>query len=202
MLEKWDLMDDVALEEVEHGPEREGRRGRRRAGRSSSVPARGDTAVSRVREYELWYPERERIRLAQVEMERREDAAKARVVLAEAQSQMLQPIGPDKPVVEKKKVRDRMATPRLVVSQPASGDDDEWLTAAGGRSTTTSMASTGSFPPLFDDSDEEPSSGEVLGRGGEPARVEADLRRSSSTTHSRAAGNCASPLSTSRASKH
>ena len=189
MLEKWDLMDDVALEEVEHGPEREGRRGRRRAGRSSSVPARGDTAVSRVREYELWYPERERIRLAQVEMERREDAAKARVVLAEAQSQMLQPIGPDKPVVEKKKVRDRMATPRLVVSQPASGDDDEWLTAAGGRSTTTSM-------------DEEPSSGEVLGRGGEPARVEADLRRSSSTTHSRAAGNCASPLSTSRASKH
>ncbi|GAA5846679.1 hypothetical protein JCM9279_003407 [Rhodotorula babjevae] len=150
MLEKWDLMDEAV---VEH--EREGRRGRRRGGRSSSVPSRGDRTV---------------------EMERREDEAKARVELAEVQAQQQQQVVVDEPVVERKKVRDRKATPRIVVTAPVSdNDDDEWR-SSGRRSATTSMASTGSSPPLLDDLGEARwSSQEEVRRRGELVMDEADL---------------------------
>ncbi|TNY20208.1 hypothetical protein DMC30DRAFT_266302 [Rhodotorula diobovata] len=175
MLEKWDLMDALSTGDAAADTDR---RGRRRKGRPSSLPSQGQRRVSRVREYELWHPERERIRLAQVEMERRadEEAEAARVDVAQAEEEAQR--AADDPVVKNKKVRDRKATPRLVVSAPVSDEDSEedWR-STGRRSATTSMASTGSPRPRFDDSDSDEPSKATQRRGKRGVRGERDLGR-------------------------
>ncbi|BGP43327.1 hypothetical protein JCM10450v2_007478 [Rhodotorula kratochvilovae] len=131
MLEKWDLMDSLAAREAD---DPRGRRERRKS-RASSMPSGPRRRVSRVREYEMWQPERERIRLAQVEMERRADEEKEEAQFVEAELVV-------KEAVAVKKVRDRKATPALVISRPVSDneDEDDW------RSTGKSPS-----PPTDDD---------------------------------------------------
>ncbi|GAA6062799.1 hypothetical protein JCM10212_006160 [Sporobolomyces blumeae] len=89
MLEKWDRLDDLdQLEErlplSNEPPTRYGRGRSRAPNRANSVPTGGtgqdpgpghdpQRKRSRVREWERWKPEMERIRLAQVEMEKRLD---------------------------------------------------------------------------------------------------------------------------------
>ncbi|GAA6046839.1 hypothetical protein JCM3770_005669 [Rhodotorula araucariae] len=158
MLTKWDLMDAARRED-------EDRRSRR--GRTRSVPTAALRSLSRVKEYELWQPERERIRLAQVEMERRADKEKEpQLVQAELDT-------------DRAGVQDRGATPGVVVSALPNDDDGDWR-STGRKSATTSMASMGSPPPQLDDSD---SGGQapVNFRGDRRhSRRDADLRRSQS----------------------
>lgn len=68
MLEKWDLMDALAPDDVGEGWPTDPRGRTKRKGRASSLPSERRRTMSRVREYEMWEPEREKIRLAQVEM--------------------------------------------------------------------------------------------------------------------------------------
>ncbi|GAA5838986.1 hypothetical protein JCM11251_007846 [Rhodosporidiobolus azoricus] len=161
MLEKWDILDQQAREEG--GKDNDLYHRSRTKNRSSSVPSSAirpepHRRMSRVREYELWKKEGEAIRLAQVRMEEQLDREKEEHQLAEAE-RWIQDVkwSDDEGFASEKrqkKVTSRKATPRFVVSAPASGDEDEdeadWR-STGRRSATTSMASTGSPPPKLDD---------------------------------------------------
>ncbi|GAA6008427.1 hypothetical protein JCM11491_004472 [Sporobolomyces phaffii] len=122
MLEKWDLLDSTDSPRPPRATEPEGAR-RRRPIRSSSVPSSGfGRRKSRVREWEEWKPEMERIRLAQVEMERKlEQEAKAHQMASmggpKTESGQTKQAEPDEP----KRARDRKPTPRY----PRLEDSDE-----------------------------------------------------------------------------
>ncbi|GAA5940366.1 hypothetical protein JCM1841_003921 [Sporobolomyces salmonicolor] len=112
MLDKWDAMDEIAV----HGqPQQEGE---------------GDS----VREYEMWEPERERIRLAQVQIERQlEEAESVRQTVKEEEK-----VHCDHSLDIKNQLKGRKASPKFVVDGP----DHDLYELNGGRSVATSLAST------------------------------------------------------------
>lgn len=122
MLEKWDFLDSnrQSASSNDRPPGRD--RDRRQPTRSSSVPSAGTgRRKSRVREWEQWRPEMERIRLAQVEMERRLDE--------EAQAHQLASVEGDRREsersrTEQKKVRERKSTPRYPAARGTLSDAD------------------------------------------------------------------------------
>ncbi|GAA6011523.1 hypothetical protein JCM10207_002648 [Rhodosporidiobolus poonsookiae] len=160
MLQKFDIMDEQQARLAGYDDDSRGRLGgRRKKERARSVPlfdAPQRRRMSRVREYELWEPEREAIREAQVEMERRLDEEKVEHEREAARLEMEAMGQADfafEATTATKKVGNRKATPRFVVSGPLdgcdAGDETDWF--SGRRSTSTSLASRGSPPPRVDE---------------------------------------------------
>ena len=118
MLEKWDLLDKEQSSTSQ--------RGRRAPTRSNSMPSTG-RRKSRVREWEEWKPEMERIRVAQVEMERKlEEEAKEHQLASMEKDRRDEARSRREDEVEekrKKAIRNRKNTPRYK-STEAEEDSD------------------------------------------------------------------------------
>lgn len=133
MLEKWDLLDK------EHSPTPQ--RGRRAPTRSNSVPSMG-RRKSRVREWEDWKPEMERIRLAQVEMERKlEEEAKAHQLASMEKDRQHEESskGPGEEARRKKAIRNRKSTP---CHKSAEAEEESQFYGDGGRASVISRCAS------------------------------------------------------------
>lgn len=133
MLARWDTMDAVAAE-----PQPRGRRDARQ--RSSSVPNR-DGARSRVRDYEQFEAERERLRLIQVETERRADEEAARKVW-EGQQEDRSKRRKAERKLQLLANRQRSETPPLIRMDELEPFD--WMPPSRSAGVSASVASTGS----------------------------------------------------------
>ncbi|GAA5881576.1 hypothetical protein JCM16303_005493 [Sporobolomyces ruberrimus] len=131
MMQKWDLLDSTY-------PSSSSRRGRHeKTTRSNSVPPIGGMGrrKSRVKEWEEWKGESERIRIAQVETERRLDE--------EAKERQLESIEREESIEEekvggegkKKKLRERKSTPRYPKLGEKLGSDLEGDESSPGSTT-------------------------------------------------------------------
>lgn len=148
MLEKWDLMDDLAERAASRTSSRSSSaRSRQPKGRPSSLPPfehERRRRISRVEEYERWKPERERIRLAQVEMERRLDEEKLEAQLVRHDERSVSVMS--RPRSARSKVRERKATPAVLGTAISSEEEEEDVARRrrGRLSAVSSTASRGS----------------------------------------------------------
>ncbi|KAL7336919.1 hypothetical protein BJY59DRAFT_404344 [Rhodotorula toruloides] len=149
MLEKWDLMDDLAERRASRSSSRSSSaRSRQPKGRSSSLPPfehERRRRISRVEEYERWKPERERIRLAQVEMERRLDEEKleAQLVRHDERSESVA----SRSRSARSKVRQRKATPAVLGTAISSEEEqDDVASRRRGRLSALSLTASRGSP--------------------------------------------------------
>lgn len=151
MLEKWDLMDDIAERQASRSSSRaSSARCRQAKGRPSSLPPFEHDRrrrVSRVEEYERWKPKGEMIRLAQVEMERRLDEEKREAELVGHEDRTASFLS--RPTSARSKVRGRTATPAVRNSAVSREEEDFARRRRGRLSALSSTASRGS--PMFTD---------------------------------------------------
>ncbi|GAA5903025.1 uncharacterized protein JCM6883_002668 [Sporobolomyces salmoneus] len=179
MMQKWDLLDSTVSPPPDRTSSRDGQR--RQPIRSSSAPSTAPTAgtgrrKSRVREWEKWKPEMERIRLAQVEMEKRMEEEAREHQLASmrgdgTEEESYRDEAEERAGKGKKKLRERKSTPRYPrrPSPDAREDSDERE-----LSPTASIEST---KAVYDDSETESK----LRRRGSRRRLRIGEPRSRST---------------------